>query len=83
MYIYAFMSFMIFFLEIARDRFTWLIQFFMSCYHNDKNSVYVYMYIIDKYMILINWAYALPIDAISNAHYLWRSTLEPLIWSKV
>ena len=29
------------------------------------------MYIIDKYMTLIYWAYVLSIETIRNAHYLW------------
>ena len=38
------------------------------------------MFIIDKYMTHIYCAYVL---SISNAHYLWWSTLEPLIWPQV
>ena len=41
------------------------------------------MYIIDKYMTGIYWAYVLLIGTISNAHDLWCSTLEPLIWPEV
>ena len=80
---FIYMHYVFQFCQITRVLVTWLNQFSMQRYHNDKDNIYVCMFIIDKYMTRIYWAYVLSIGAISYAHYLWGSTLEPLICSQV